>query len=94
MSVCIQVTQDYRITSDPLQWIIQKFSHVEKTGAEKWKPVGYYVSPEQAINGLYKLLLRESDATTLAELRETSEKLAVLLHRARTTAVDISADVV
>jgi hypothetical protein len=35
-------------------------------------------------------MIRESDATTLAELREMAESVAVLLSPAYTTAVEVS----
>ena len=92
MSVCIPINDKYRLTTDPLQ--VQKHSGHLKDGTIIWKPIGFYVSPEQAINNLDQRMIRESDTTTLIELRKTAESLATLLSPAYTEALEVSADIV
>ena len=93
MSVCIKVTPQYRLTTDPLQWLLQKYIGKRPDGRERWDAVGYYVSPKHAINGLYNILLRECDATSLVQLKETGESLVTTLLPAYARALEVSADI-
>lgn len=84
MPLKIEVTPDYRITSDTLNIILQKRYTVDPTkspnwarmqaeGADptprtEWRDEGYYETLEGAINGIIDRQLKESDAESLTEL--------------------------
>ena len=61
----IPVNEKYRISTDAHCWKIDKF-RVSK-GEERWESFKYYGSLEQAVNGLADLMIRASDAETLAD---------------------------
>ena len=65
----IEVTPDYRITSDEYQYIVEK-RVVRKEGskARPWRAFAYYTGLETAVQGLYDRLLRDSNAATAGEL--------------------------
>ena len=67
----IQIDEQYRVTTDPYQWIIQK--RRTRKGEEDWKPLTYHHSLDSAIQGLREHLVRDSDAQTVADaLRDIS----------------------
>ncbi|MEK0286501.1 hypothetical protein [Caldifermentibacillus hisashii] len=84
MPLKIEVTPDYRITSDTLNIIVQKRYTVDPTkspnwprmqaeGASpklrtEWRDEGYYETLEGAVNGIIDRHLKESDAESLTEL--------------------------
>ena len=71
----IQITDKYAIHSDTYSWTIHEKKNNKKL--EKgygWYPLFYYSSIEGAVNGLYKLMLRRSEATTLSEALLDGEK--------------------
>lgn len=84
MPLKIEVTPDYRITSDMLNIIVQKRYTVDPTkspnwprmqaeGADptprtEWRDEGYYETLEGAINGIIDRQLKESDAESLPKL--------------------------
>lgn len=84
MPLKIEVTPDYRITSDTLNIIVQKRYTVDPTkspnwprmqaeGADptprtEWRDEGYYETLEEAINGIIDSQLKESDAGSLTGL--------------------------
>jgi len=85
MSVQLQITEAYRIRTDPRNWILEYKQDPEKAPKgkacedsemrEAWKAWGYYPHLSGAINGLYALELKQSDAETLEELREESQRI-------------------
>lgn len=60
----LPIDDDYRITSDPRQW------RVEKSGTRKgriaWEPFEFYPTIQGAVQALADRLVRASDARTLA----------------------------
>ena len=71
----IQITDKYAIHSDTYSWAIQEKAKDkrEKEGWH-WQSFLYYPTIEAAVNGLYKLMLRRSEATTLSEALLDGEK--------------------
>ena len=67
----IQIDEQYRVTTDPYQWIIQKRRF--RKGGEDWQCLTYHPSLDSAIQGLRQHLARASDAQTVADaLRDIS----------------------
>lgn len=71
----IQINDKYRITSDPLNIIVEKLTTPkEEEGKEKkapsWRAEGYYPNLEYACMGLLKHRICKSDAQTITELKD------------------------
>ena len=85
----IRLTDRYRLTADSRQWIIQRLHRREdKAGnpIEVWDGVSFHSTVEQAFQSLHKKLLRGTDANTLPELLENSERIVTLLSGSYTDA--------
>ena len=67
----IPITDKYRLKSDSRQWMIQKLEWVtDKKTKEKRRDFvsfNYYADINQAVNGLAQLMIRASEAQTLAD---------------------------
>jgi len=67
--VKIQITKDYRITTDPHCWRVEKYRGVNKTtGEQAWGAFSYHSSLESLAGYLFDRMLREADATNMDEL--------------------------
>lgn len=64
----IRLTDDYRITSDPLQYILQHRMVHQKTKEEYWVNEGYYGSLETLFKGLVHHEIVSSDISSLPEI--------------------------
>jgi len=77
----IPINQQYRITTDPYQWIIQ--TKRTKYGKEEWRAETYHPTFESALQSLGELLVRQSTAETLADalvdLRNVTTQLSQAL---------------
>ena len=50
------LTEGYGCSTDPYNWkLLQKFG-------ERWKPIGYYATPEKMLDGLYRKMCRGESA--------------------------------
>ena len=76
----IQIDEQYRFTTDPDQWIVQK-KHSRKD-KEDWESQTYHPSFESALQSLGECLVRESDAETLADALADVEKAITILSQA------------
>jgi hypothetical protein len=61
----IRIDEQYRVTTDPYQWIIQKRRF--RRGEEDWQCLTYHPSLDSAIQSLRQRLARASDAQTVAD---------------------------
>ena len=67
----LTINKQYRVISDPYQWIIQK--RRTRKGKEDWESLTFHSSPDAAIQSLREQLVRASDAQTVADaLRDIS----------------------
>ena len=82
----IPINQQYRITTDPYQWIIQ--TKRTKYGKEEWRAETYHPTFESALQSLGELLVRQSNAETLADALEAVKTVTTQLSQALT--IDIS----
>ena len=82
----ISINEQYRIISDPNQWIVQKKR--TRKGSLDWESIEYYSSFTLAINSLRERLVRESDAVGLTEAIAAVEKITTSLSQALTVNID------
>ncbi len=79
----IRITEDYRLTSDPYNFIVEKRSiageKAKNPGEELWKQISCHGSAERACKAVLKHRLLDSDAQSLQELiavcRSTQEAI-------------------
>lgn len=77
---CIQLTKKYRVRSYVHGWILERYEGVDKkTGKQKWVPFKYASNLTDIARYATEQLFRESDATTLEELKKAavSARIAV-----------------
>ena len=78
----IPIDNEYRLITDEYQWIVQKRRAKVKDEKNRWKPIGYYASVQQAIQSLGERLVRESKVDTLGEALAEIEKVSLRLSTA------------
>ena len=73
----INIDKDYRIRSDPYQWILEK-SRIPEKGKDKgnvvWDNVSYHPSIKQSCEAYLEKSLRLSDAESLQDLIGIADK--------------------
>jgi len=79
----LPINEQYRISSDANQWILQK-SRTRK-GVQEWESIAFYTDLDQLVKSLKNRMVRESDATTLAEALVAIENVTTTLSQALTT---------
>ena len=78
----IPINQQYRITTDPYQWIIQ--TKRTKYGKEEWRAETSHPTFESALQSLGELLVRQSNAETLVDALVEVRNVATQLSQALT----------
>ena len=78
----VPITEQYRITTDPYQWIVQKKR--SRKGKEDWESQTYHTSFQSALQSIGERLVRGSDAETLVDALADVEKAITILSQART----------
>ena len=78
----IQIDKQYRVTSDPYQWIIQKKR--TRTGREDWTSQTFHPSFSSALQSLGETMVRESNASTLSEVLADVKTITTTLSQALT----------
>jgi len=76
----LPIDDDYRIMGGKHSWAIQK-GRIKK-GEITWESVSWFTSLEHTVNHLGQLMVRTSDAKTLAEALIAIEKVTTLLTHA------------
>ena len=82
----IPLNEQYRIISDPNQWIVQKKR--TRKGNLDWESIEYYSSFTLAINSLRERLVRESDAVGFTEAVAAVEKITTSLSQVLTVNIE------
>ena len=82
----IPINDRYRITSDEYQWIIQ--TKRNRKGKKDWQARLYYPTLKVALEGLGKLMVRQSDVVTLADALAEVENVATTLSQALTPTIE------
>ncbi len=76
----LPIDDEYRIKGDKHSWAIQK-GRIKK-GEITWESISWFSSPEHTVNHLGQLMVRTSDAQTLADALKEIEKVTTLLTHA------------
>ena len=82
----IPVNEQYRIATDPYQWMVEKARI--RNGKKDWEPKLFYPSFKSALKGLGELMVRRSDAQTLADAIADVEKVSTTLSQALTIRIE------
>ena len=86
----IPVNEQYRIATDPYQWMVEKARI--RNGKKDWEPKLFYPSFKSALKGLGELMVRRSNAETLADALLDVNEIATTLSQALTPKVDAPSD--
>jgi len=87
----IPINEQYRITTDPYQWIVQKKR--SRKGKEDWEPQTYHTSFQSALQSLGEFMVRQSDAATLTDALAEGESITTTLSQALTPQFQVISDV-
>ena len=79
----LPINEQYRISSDANQWILQKVR--TRKGVKDWESITFHSDLDDLIQDLGHRMVRESDATTLAEAWVAIENVTTTLSQALTT---------
>ena len=82
----IPINEQYRLTSDEFQWIIQK--RRTRKGKKDWEARLYYPSLKAAVEGLGELMVRQSKANSLVDALAAIENIATALSQAATPKIE------
>ena len=82
----IPVNEQYRIATDPYQWMVEKARI--RNGKKDWEPKLFYPTFESALKGLGELMVRLSDAETLVDAIRDVEKVSTTLSQALTIRIE------
>ncbi len=83
----LPIDDEYRIKGDKHSWAIQKGRMRE--GEITWESVSWFTSLESTVNHLGQLMVRTSDAKTLADALKEIEKITTKLSQALTTKFEV-----
>ena len=83
----LQIDDDYQITSDRYQWVVQKRRTRTKDGRNisDWQAQSYYPTLRNALEQLGERMVRESNADTVADALEVIKAVTATLSQARRT---------
>ena len=87
----IQITDQFRIKSDSMQWMIQR--RRTRNGKPSWESKLFFPTLQGAINELGELMVRESKAQTLADALVAVENVTTVLSQALTPQFEGGLDV-
>ena len=87
----IPINEQYRITTDPYQWIVQKKR--SRKGKEDWESQTYHPSIQSALQSFGEFMVRQSDATTLTDALAEVESITTTLSQALTPQFQSISDV-
>jgi len=94
MMINIKVGDKWVITSDSLQFILNK-KKVAQSGIKKGEvyleAVGYYPRMSQLVNGLIHFQVRDSDVKSISALADELERISAMCGDAFTAAGGLSA---
>ena len=82
----IPINDQFRIKSDPLQWMIQR--RRTRNGKPSWESKLFFPTLQGAINELGELMVRRSKANTLVDALAEVEKVATTLSQALTPQIE------
>ena len=86
----IPINEQYRVATDPYQWIIQKKR--TRKGNEVWESQTYHPSVDAAVRSLGERMVRECKTDTLVDALKAVETIATTLSQALTTRLEAVSD--
>ena len=86
----IPINEEYRLTADKYQWIIQQAR--SRKWKKDWQSKWFYPTVQSALKGLGELMVRRCGAQTLAEALETVENVTTTLSQALTPRIEDEVD--
>lgn len=84
----IPIDERWRIASDQRQWIIQEIR--TRNGEIEWEPQLYFSSLPRAIKALGEMMVRLSDAQTVADALVDIDNVVTTLSRAIPTQFEVT----
>ena len=87
----LTINKQYRMISDPYQWIIQK--RRTRKGKEDWESLTFHSSLDAAIQSLREDRVRASDAQTVADALRDISRIDTTLSQALTPQFQVISDV-
>ena len=87
----VPINEQYRITTDPYQWIVQKKR--SRKGKEDWEPQTYHTSFQSALQSLGEFMVRQSEAASLTDALVEVENVTTTLSQALTPQFQVISDV-
>ena len=88
VGMMIPINERYRISSDRYQWMIQEVR--TRKGDKVWESKWFFGTFPAAVKGLWELMVRESDAQTLADALADAEKITTTLSQALTPQFEVT----
>jgi len=86
----LPITEKYRLIADRYTWMIQEPRGIDrKTGGIRWESIAWYPNLSQTVDGLYDLVLRTSDAKTVAEALQVAKQTTATLVQALSPTFEI-----
>ena len=82
----IPVNEQFRIATDPNQWMVEKAR--TRNGKKDWESKFFYPTFESALRGIGELMVRRSDAQTLADAIGDVEMVSTTLSQALTIRIE------
>jgi hypothetical protein len=79
----IQVTDNYRITSDQHNFILERRIENKEGGKRKWKQIEFYTKLDYVFAAIREHLLRESSAKDVSALLEAVKDIDLLIDTLR-----------
>ena len=79
----IPINDKYRISANKERWVVEKYGRCTDPETKKlvdyWSPITYHQSLQSAINSLAQLMIRTSDAETVAEALKVIDQVTATL---------------
>ena len=80
----VQINKTWRITSDPMNFILQKKNNsLDKAGNEVWSTVGYYNTFENLMFKTCEHVLKASTATSTTGLLESLKEINDIINQCK-----------
>ena len=82
----IPINDQFRIKSDSMQWMIQ--TRRSRNGKPSWESKLFFPTLQGAVNEIGELMVRESQAQTLADALVAVENVTTVLSQALTSRLE------
>ena len=88
----IRINEQYRVATDPYQWIIQRKR--TRKGNEVWESQTYNPSVDAAVRSIGERMVRECKTDTLVDALKAVENIATTLSQALTPSIEGASETV